>query len=206
MKLIAIEASGVTIANVTMTRAVDHLVHLVPPPRSSIRDIVVGPAPCRRREQFIRRILTRADGFVDGHKRRMLEFELTEEGRGHVESLGGTSCYTGGVTCMRAGMDGPVQPLRGLFCARVSVGTRVHFWQSERDTVVENNLIVNCARGIGVGLGRRIRSRALGRRRSGRLCRPSWRRHPQQRHLCDVPEYDTGIGLEQVRGRSRLKQ
>jgi hypothetical protein len=32
----------------------------------------------------------------------------------------------------------------------------VHFWKGARDTVVEDNVILNCARGIGFGLGEGI--------------------------------------------------
>jgi len=203
-ELIAIEASGVTIANVTMTRAVDHLVHLVPPPRSSIRDIrLSGLRLVDAGEQFIKANPDAGrTAFVDDTIVECSEFGLTEEGRGHVESLGGTSCYTGGVDVHASrGWAVRFNRFEGLFCRTGFLSEHaVHFWQSARDTVVENNLIVNCARGIGFGLGS---SNPIARRwddveaagyvdHLGGVIRNNV-------IYANVPEYDTGIGLEQAR-------
>jgi len=203
-ELIAIEASGATVANLTLTRGVDHLVHLVPPPRSSIRDIrLSGLRLIDAGEQFIKANPDAGrTAFVDDTTVECSEFELTEEGRGHVESLGGTSCYTGGVDVHASrGWAVRFNRFEGLFCRTGFLSEHaVHFWQNARDTVVENNLIVNCARGIGFGLGS---ANPIARRwddvdvagyvdHLGGVIRNNV-------IYANVPEYDTGIGLEQAR-------
>ena len=65
----------------------------------------------------------------------------------------------------------------------------VHFWNGARDTLVENNVIVNCSRGIGFGLG----DAGGGVGHYGGLIR-------NNALLADIPQYDTGIELHQARG------
>jgi hypothetical protein len=203
-ELIAIEASGVTIANVTLTRAVDHLVHLVPAPRSTIRGIrLSGLRLIDAGEQFIKANPDAGrTAFVDDAVVECSGFQLTEDGRGHIETLGGTSCYTGGVDVHASrGWVVRFNRFEGLFCRTGFLAEHaVHFWQNARDTIVENNVIVNCARGIGFGLG---------------AANPPLRQWDDVEvagyagHLgglirnnviyADIAEYDTGIGLEQAR-------
>ena len=203
-ELIAITASEVTIADLTLTRAVDHLVHLVPRPRSTIHGVRLS----RLRlidagEQFIKANPNAGrTAFVDQSTVECSEFQLTEAGRGHVETLGGTSCYTGGIDVHASrGWAVRFNRFEGLFCRTGHLAEHaVHFWQNARDTTVENNLIVNCARGIGFGLGA---SNPPARR---------WDDVDVAGHVdhlggiirnnvvyADIPEYDTGIGLEQAR-------
>ena len=203
-ELIAIEASSVTVAHLTLMRAVDHLVHLVPAPQSSIHGIrLSGLRLVDAGEQFIKANPDAGrTAFVDDTTVECSEFELTDEGRGHVETLGGTSCYTGGVDVHASrGWTVRFNRFEGLFCRTGFLSEHaVHFWQNARDTVVENNLIVNCARGIGFGLGE---GNPIARRwddvqaagyvgHLGGVIRNNV-------IYADIPEYDTGIGLEQAR-------
>jgi hypothetical protein len=203
-ELIAIEASGVTVANLTMTHAVDHLVHLVPAPRSSIRDVrLSGLRLIDAGEQFIKANPDAGrSAFVDDTIVECSEFELTEQGRGRVESLGGTSCYTGGIDVHASrGWAIRFNRFEGLFCRTGFLSEHaVHFWQNARDTVVENNVIVNCARGIGFGLGE-ANPRA---RQWDDLEVAGYVDHlggviRNNVIYANIPEYDTGIGLEQAR-------
>jgi hypothetical protein len=199
-----IEAGDVTIAHITITRAVDHLIHVVPRPRASIRNIrLYGLRLQDSGEQFIK---VNPDAgrtaFVDESIVECSEFVMTEDGRTHVETLGGTSCYTGGID-VHAGRAWTVRlnQFEGLFCRTGFMSEHaVHFWKESRDTLVENNLIVNCARGIGFGLGE---SNDVTRRWADVQGPTGYVGHVggtirNNVIVADIPEYDTGIGLEQA--------
>ena len=75
--------------------------------------------------------------------------ELTTAGRAEVRD----NCYTGGVD--NDDGDGWVvrdNHIDGFWCEAGLSEHGVHFWRASRDTVVERNVITNCARGVGFGL------------------------------------------------------
>jgi hypothetical protein len=202
--LVAVVASNVTIAEVTLTRASYHLVHVVP------RD--AGPTIRRVRlyrlrlvdgaQQFVKVNPNAArSAFVDAGRVECSSFRLTDRGRRRVPSER-LPCYTGGIDAH--GARGWVVRLNRFLDIRCDEGLAehaVHFWTGSRETLVERNTIVDCARGIGFGLGERT----------------DWaRKYPDQaapgyvgHHggiirnnvvVAARPGMDTGIGLEQARG------
>jgi hypothetical protein len=202
--LIAVAASDVTVAEVTLTRASYHLVHVVP------RD--GGPTLGRVRlyrlrlidgaEQFVKVNPNAArSAFVDAGRVECSSFRLTDRGRPHVPS-DFLPCYTGGIDAHGArGWVVRLNRFENIRCDRGLAEHAVHFWTGSRGTLVERNTIVDCARGIGFGLGERT----------------DWaRRYPDQPgpgyigHYAGLirnnvvvatrPGMDTGIGLEQARG------
>jgi hypothetical protein len=202
--LVAVAASGVTIAEVTLMRASYHLVHIVP------KD--AGPTIRRVRlyrvrlidgaEQFIKVNPNAARGaFVDAGRVECSTFQLTDQGRSHVPSSF-LPCYTGGIDAHGArGWIVRLNRFENIRCGEGLAEHAVHFWTGSRDTLVERNTIVDCARGIGFGLGDRT----------------DWaRRYPDEAGQAYIGHYggiirnnvvvatrpgmDTGIGLEQARG------
>ncbi len=83
--------------------------------------------------------------------------ELTSAGRPSIRN----SCYTGGVDGHQAwGWEVRLNRIEGFWCDDGLSEHAVHFWTGSRDTVTERNVIVNCARGVGYGLGETGASRA----------------------------------------------
>jgi hypothetical protein len=202
--LVAVAASGVTIAELTLTHASYHLVHVVPKDGGpTIRGVrlhrlrLVDGA-----EQFVKVNPNAArSAFVDAGRVECSSFRLTDRGRAHVPS-DFLPCYTGGIDAH--GARGWVVRLNRFDDIRCESGLAehaVHFWTGSRDTLVERNTIVDCARGIGFGLGERT----------------DWaRRYADAAGAGYVGHYngiirnnvvvarrrgiDTGIGLEQAHG------
>jgi hypothetical protein len=202
--LVAVAASDVTIAEVTLTRASYHLVHVVP------KD---GGATVRRVQLYRLRLIDGAEQFVkinpnaarsafaDAGRVECSTFRLTDGGRPHVRS-DFLPCYTGGIDAHGArGWVVRLNRFENIRCDKGLAEHAVHFWTGSRATLVERNTIVDCARGIGFGLGERT----------------EWaRRYPDQAAQGYVGHYggivrnnvvvaarpgtDTGIGLEQALG------
>jgi hypothetical protein len=205
--LVAVAASNVTIAEVTLTRTKNHLVHIVP------RDggpTIRGTRLYRLRlldsgEQFVKVNPNSArSAFADAGRVECTSFRLSDRGRPHVAS-NFLPCYTGGIDAHGArGWIVRLNRFEQIRCADGLAEHAVHFWTGSRDTLVERNVIVDCARGIGFGLGERT----------------DWaRRYADQSEAGYVGHYggiirnnvvvasrpgmDTGIGLEQAR-RARV--
>lgn len=156
-EIFQIVASHVTIANLTLQRAVDHAIHVMPN-NSDITGIVLHNLHIvDTQEQAIKinpdanRAYTVSNGTVSG-----CLIELSPEGRVRVENDNSNShpCYTGGIDAHGAGhwqiQDNIIQ---GFWCTTGLSEHGVHFWSDSHDTVVERNLIIDCDRGIGFGLG-----------------------------------------------------
>jgi len=154
---VQVSASDVTIAHLTITRAVDHPVHVVAPDGGPdvTGFVLYGARLIDGGEQFLKVNPGAArDAWVDGGRVECTLFRLTDEGRPMVERDPG-GCYTGGVD-VHAGRGWVVRQNRfeDIYCAGEGLAEHaVHFWVGSRDTLVEDNVIVDCARGIGFGLG-----------------------------------------------------
>lgn len=205
-EIFAVSASDVRIAHLTITHAIDHAIHAYPPAgTNSIRGLHVYDVRfLDHGEQFLK---GNGNGgtvaWVDESTVECSLFQMTDAGRPRVERTPG-GCYTGGID-VHGGRGWSVRNNRfeGIYCAGEGLAEHaVHFWVGSRDTLVENNVIVDCARGIGFGLGNGGGTRVYadnpypgvtpighfdGMLRNNVL----WFNHRY---------YDTGIELEQARG------
>jgi hypothetical protein len=175
---IAIAASDVTLADMTLRHARHHPVH-----------VVKGGARVRLYNLHIldgsQQQVKVSGGRNDHGELACSLIEITNEGRPHVQS----GCYTGGIDAHETtGWVVRDNVFRDIYCQSGLAEHAVHFWSGCKDTLVERNLIVNSARGIGFGLG--------GRGHVGGVIVNN------VIHVDDEHEryYDTGIGLESASG------
>ncbi len=204
-EVVRITANDVTVAELTVTRAVDHPIHVYPPTTTGniarmrfyrVRFIDGG-------EQFLKANSASTSAYTDEGTVECSHFELTNAGRPHVErAVGG--CYTGGID-VHGGRGWVVRKntFKDIYCAGEGLAEHaVHFWTGSRDTLVEQNVILNCARGVGFGLGDAT---------AGRVYSPD--PYPGVANVghydgiirnnfiwADNAWHDSGIGLEQARG------
>jgi hypothetical protein len=147
--ILNVRADHVTIAEVTLQRCQWHPIHVTGGTDSDTtgthiyRVRVVDPG-----QQAIK--INASDGYyADEGTIACSTLLLTDAGRERV-----TDCYTGGIDAHLArGWWVHHNHIEGFFCAEGLSEHGIHFWNSARDTVVEQNRIVDCARGIGFGLG-----------------------------------------------------
>jgi hypothetical protein len=102
-------------------------------------------------EQAIKINLNAAEThFTDDGTIACSHIELTSAGRPAVRN----NCYTGGIDAHGSrGWHIRDNLIEGFYCPAGLSEHGVHFWTGSRDTIVERNRIVNCARGVGFGLG-----------------------------------------------------
>ncbi len=150
-ELIAIQASDTTIADLTVRRADSHPIHITGTSAgSSISGVVlhhlgvVDPG-----EQAIK-VNPLNGGTVDFGTLECSHLELTDAGRPHIRN----NCYTGGLDAHAAtGWLVRRNRIEGFWCDDGLSEHGIHMWRRCVDTVVEENLVLDCARGIGFGLG-----------------------------------------------------
>ena len=205
-EMLTIGADDVTIAHVTITHAVDHPIHVSP---IASGDNVTGTRLYGLRiidggEQFVKINSNAArDAYADDGRIECSYFEMTDAGRPHVERASG-GCYTGGID-VHGGRGWLVRDntFKDIYCAGEGLAEHaIHFWTGSRDTIVENNVIVNCARGVGFGLVE-----------SGEMRAYADDPYPGVGYVghfdgiirnnviyADVQWFDTGIELDQARG------
>jgi hypothetical protein len=156
-EMVTINASDVTIAAVTLTRAVNHAIHVTGGPTENVSNVrLTGLRIIDAGEQFVKVNSSGAtpNTYADHGILECSLLELTARGRPQVEPTPG-GCYTGGIDAHSAqGWVVRLNTFRGIYCEGSGLAEHaVHFWSASRDTLVERNIIIDCARGIGFGLG-----------------------------------------------------
>lgn len=204
--IVYVSASDATITDLTLKRAEDHLVHSYPAPSGPD---VKGLTLHRVRmvdsgEQFLKVNPNVArSNFVDAGRVLCSEFTMTAAGRANIERAYG--CYTGGID-VHSGRDWIVRSntFEGIYCEDGEVAEHaIHFWVGSRDTLVENNYIHNTSRGIGFGLVENGPSRAYPDNPYPGMFVGHYGGTIRNNVItADIPQYDTGIELDQARGSS----
>ncbi len=153
-EIITIAASNVTIADLTLKRARTHPIHVVSSDSGdTLNTLIYNVRIVDPGEQAIK---INPHGakiyFPDNGVVACSTLELTDTGRGKVLEFNG-SCYTGGVDGHQSrGWVVRDNIIKGFWCPQWLSEHGIHFWTGSRDTLVERNLLINNARGIGFGL------------------------------------------------------
>jgi len=153
-EIITIAASDVTIADITIMRAGTHPIHVVSSGngdtlRTTIYNVhIIDPG-----QQAIKiNPHSARQFFTDSGLVACSTIELTDAGRAKVLEING-SCYTGGIDAHHSkGWVVRDNTIQGFWCERGLSEHGIHFWSGSRATLVERNLLIDNARGIGFGL------------------------------------------------------
>jgi len=205
-ELVSIQAANVTIADLTLKRAYYHPIHVSGPAGSPITGTlihnvrVVDPG-----EQAIK-INPIGDGWADDGIIECSVIELTATGRSQIRN----NCYTGGIDAHAArGWIVRRNRIEGFWCDTGLSEHGIHFWRASRDTLVEQNVIVDCARGIGFGLGQQGGSRQYpddpypliaDKEHIDGVIRNNFIAATDSGLFASASSFDTGISLEQATG------
>jgi uncharacterized repeat protein (TIGR01451 family) len=152
-EIISVVASGVTVADLTIKRAGTHPIHVMSSDNGdTLNTLIYNVHITDPREQAIK-INPASDAFFpDYGEVACSHIELTDEGRPHVNPIAG-GCYTGGVDAHQArGWRIRDNIIEGFWCPNGLSEHGVHMWRGCRDSVVERNLFIDNARGVGFGL------------------------------------------------------
>lgn len=147
-ELISIQASNVVIADLTVREAYDHPIHVSGNPSPITGTVLHNLRVVDPGQQAIK-INPVGQGWADNGTIECSAIELTDAGRPFIRD----SCYTGGIDAHAAwGWQVRRNRISGFWCPAGLSEHAIHFWNASRDTLVEENVIVDCARGIGFGL------------------------------------------------------
>ncbi|MBI2559504.1 hypothetical protein HYW20_09345 [Candidatus Woesearchaeota archaeon] len=194
-EIINIRANNVAIADLTLKRAQWHPLHLV---SGSNNAMLYNLHIIDAGQQFVKVNPNTAGSYNDFGTLACSLLEMTPAGRTYVESnpSGGYTCYTGGLDAHQAwGWTIRDNTIKNIYCSNGLAEHAIHFWDASRDPIVERNVIINNARGIGFGLG----SAAGGRTYSGLSVANANHFGGVIRNnfvYANIAQFDTGIGLE----------
>ena len=136
------------IADLTLREAFDHPVHVSGNPNPITGTLLHNLRIVDPGQQGIK-INPIGAAWADNGTIECSSIELTDAGRLFVRD----NCYTGGIDAHAAwGWAVRRNRIAGFWCPTGLSEHAIHFWNASRDTVVEENVIVDCARGVGFGL------------------------------------------------------
>jgi hypothetical protein len=148
-ELVSIQASDTTIADITLTRAYYHPIHVSGPDTPISNVLIHNVRVVDPGEQAVK-VNPIGVGTVDHSTLECSHLELTDAGRPFIRN----NCYTGGLDAHQAtGWLVRRNRIEGFWCDDGLSEHGIHMWRQCQDSLVEENLVVDCARGIGFGLG-----------------------------------------------------
>jgi hypothetical protein len=184
-ELVSIQASDTTIADITLSRAYNHPIHAsglsTPISNILIHNVhIIDPG-----EQAVK-VNAVGAGTVDTSTLECSHLELTDTGRPFIRN----NCYTGGLDAhLATGWLVRRNLIEGFWCDDGLSEHGIHMWRQCVDTVVEENLIVDCARGIGFGLGSGVDGH------TGGIIRNNFVAAGDPALFASSSGFDSGIGL-----------
>jgi hypothetical protein len=153
-EIVTIAASNVTLADITIKRAGTHPVHVVTSSSANtLNTLIYNVHIIDPGQQAIKINPSTSSYYLDNGTVACSRIELTDAGRQKVWEIN-SSCYTGGVDGHQA-RNWVIRDnlIEGFWCSGGLSEHGIHLWSNSTDTLVERNMIVDCARGIGFGLG-----------------------------------------------------
>ena len=162
-EIVVILASDVTIADLTLKRAMYHPIHVTGGSSNTENTLIYNVHVIDPGQQAIK--INPSSGrtsFADNGTIACSHIELSDAGRPQIWAIN-NSCYTGGVDAHGAwGWTVRDNLIEGFWCDQGLSEHAIHFWTGSRDTLVERNELRDNARGIGFGLGQSGAERDYG--------------------------------------------
>ncbi len=150
-ELISIYASDIVIADLSLMRAYDHPIHITGP-GAPVSGILIHNVHIIDPGQQGIKLNPDASGLgtTEDSTIECSEIELTDQGRSHIRD----NCYTGGIDGHQtSNLLVRFNRIEGFWCDDGLSEHGIHLWRAASGTIVEGNTILDCARGIGFGLG-----------------------------------------------------
>lgn len=149
-EIVQIVASDVTIADLTLQEAYDHPIHVMSTETSHTLNTLIYNVHIIDPGQQAIKINPIPGGFyTDEGVIACSQIELTGAGRAHIRD----NCYTGGVDAHQSrGWTVRDNRIQGFWCEAGLSEHAIHLWRGCRDTTIERNILLDNARGVGLGL------------------------------------------------------
>lgn len=152
-ELIAVSASGVTLADFSIRHARDHAIHAYPPSTKNIDSLLIHNLLVQDCGQQLIKVNSNGEqplSWVDKGTIQCSEIGFTDNS---VMQVSGDGFYTGGID-IHGGRDWTVRgnTFRNIENNGKLMEHAIHFWHRARGTRIESNRIENCYRGIGLGM------------------------------------------------------
>jgi hypothetical protein len=149
-EIIQIVASDVTIADLTLREAYDHPIHVMSTETShTLNTLIYNVHIIDPGQQAIKVNPVPGGFYTDNGVIACSQIELTGAGRAHIRD----NCYTGGVDAHQSrGWTVRDNRIQGFWCETGLSEHAIHLWRGCRDTIIERNILLDNARGVGLGL------------------------------------------------------
>jgi hypothetical protein len=146
-EIVTIAASGVTLTDLTLHQAWTHGVHVIGGGHDAVLHRIVVSDPG---QQAIK-VNQSSDGtYADRGALSCSTLTMTSNSRDNAVR---DNCYTGGVDMHQtSGWLIRDNHIEGFWCTQGLSEHGIHMWRANADTRIVRNTVVNCARGIGIGL------------------------------------------------------